>query len=98
MGNKTFLRHAEPVHARDGGDDDRVASLEERARRLVSERVHSLVNARALLEEFVRDGQVGLGAVKVKVRYKELDGVGGEEGGELGVELRREHLRGDQGE
>ena len=93
------FRRAEAVDAGDGGDDDAVAAFEEGARGGEAELVELLVDGGFLLDEEVAGGDVGFGLVVVVVGDEVLDGVGGEEGFELVVELGGEGLvvREDEG-
>src|SRR6185437_891738 len=86
------LRASEAVDAGDGGDDDAVAALEEAARGGEPELVELLVDGGFLLDVEVAGGDVSLGLVVVVIADEVLDGVGGEEGLELVVELRGEGL------
>ena len=85
-------RRAEAVDARDRGDDDHVAALEQGVGRGVAEPVDLVVARRVLLDVGVAAGQVRLGLVVVEVADEVLDRVLGEELAELGVELRGERL------
>ena len=90
---------AEAVDAGDGGDDDAVAAFEEGARGGEAELVELLVDGGFLLDVEVAGGDVGFGLVVVVVGDEVLDGVVGEEGFELVVELGGEGLvvREDEG-
>ena len=83
---------AEAVDAGDGGDDDAVAAFEEGARGGEAELVEFLVDGGFLLDVEVAGGDVGFGLVVVVVGDEVLDGVVGEEGFELVVELGGEGL------
>ena len=85
-------RRAQAVDARDGRDDDRVASLEERPRRRVAQLVDLVVARRVLLDVRVGARQVRLGLVVVEVRDEVLDRVVREELAELAVQLRGKRL------
>ena len=87
-----LLRRAEAVDARDGGDDDGVASREQVRRRRVAETVDVVVPGRVLLDVEVGLRDVRLGLVVVVVGDEVLDRVLGEELAELVAELRRERL------
>ncbi len=78
---------AEAVDAGDGGDDDGVAALEEGAGGGEAELVELLVDGGFFFDEEVAGGDVGFGLVVVVVGDEVLDGVVGEEGLELVVEL-----------
>ena len=91
-GRAVVDRGAEAVDARDRGDDDHVAALEQGVRRGVAEPVDLVVAARVLLDVGVAAGQVRLGLVVVEVADEVLDLVLREELAELGVELRGERL------
>ena len=86
------LGRAEAVDARDAGDDDDVAPLEQRARRREPHAVDLVVDRRFLLDVRVGGRDVGFGLVVVVVADEVLDGVLGEEAAELLVELRRQRL------
>ena len=90
---------AEAVDAGDGGDDDGVAALEEGARGGEAELVELFVDGGFFFDEEVAGGDVGFGLVVVVVGDEVLDGVVGEEGFELVVELGGEGLvvREDEG-
>ena len=85
-------RRAEAVDARDRGNDDHVASLEERAGRGVAHLVDLLVPRGVLLDVGVAPRDVRLGLVVVVVRDEVLDRAAGEELLELPVKLRRQRL------
>ncbi len=86
------LGRAEAVDARDAGDDDDVASLEERPRRRQPHPIDLVVDGRFLLDVRVGRGHVGFGLVVVVVADEVLDGVLGEEALELLIELRGQRL------
>jgi len=90
---------AEAVDAGDGGDDDAVSSFEEAARGGETELVQLFVDGGFLLDEEVAGWDVGFGLVIVVVGDEVFDGVLGEEGFELVVELGGESLvvREDEG-
>jgi hypothetical protein len=90
---------ADAVDARDRGDDDDIASLEEGVRRGMPQPIDLVVPRRVLLDVGVRAGQVCLGLVVVEVADELLDRVFREEVAELGVQLGRERLvvREDEG-
>ena len=83
---------ADAVDAGDGGDDDDVAALEERARGAHAELVELVVDGGFLFDEGVARRNVGLGLVVVVVADEIFDGVLREEGFEFVVELRGERL------
>ena len=91
-GGAVVDRRAEAVDARDRGDDDDVAALEQGVRRRVAEPVDLVVPARVLLDVGVAAREVRLGLVVVEVADEVLDRVLREELAELGVELRGERL------
>ncbi len=91
-GRAVVDRRAEAVDARDRGDDDHVAPLEQGVGRGVAEPVDLVVARRVLLDVRVAAGQVRLGLVVVEVADEVLDRVVREELAELGVELRGERL------
>ena len=86
------LRRAEAVDARDAGDDDDVAALEQRARRRQPHAIDLVVDRRFLLDVRVGGRDVGLGLVVVVVADEVLDGVLGKEALELLVELGGQRL------
>ncbi len=90
---------AEAVDAGDGGDDDGVAAFEEGAGGGEAELVELFVDGGFFFDEEVAGGDVGFGLVVVVVGDEVLDGVVGEEGLELVVELGGEGLvvREDEG-
>jgi len=82
------FRRAESVDARDGGDDDGIAALEERARRGEAELVQLLVNRGFLLDVEIARGNVRFRLVVVVVGDEILDRIVREELLELVKELR----------
>ncbi len=86
------LGRAEAVDARDAGDDDDVAALEQRPRRREAHAVDLVVDGRFLLDVRVGGGNVGFGLVVVVVADEVLDRVLGKEAPELLIELRGERL------
>ena len=86
------LGRAQTVDARDAGDDDDVAPLEERARRREPHAVDLVVDRRFLLDVRVGGRNVGFGLVVVVVADEVLDGVLGKEALELLIELRGQRL------
>ena len=88
------LRRAQPVDARDGGDDDHVPALEQGLGRRVAHPVDLVVDERVLLDVGVDLRDVGLGLVVVVVGDEVLDRVLGEERLELAVELGGQRLVG----
>ena len=89
-GRAVVDRRAEAVDARDAGDDDRVAPLEQRSRRRVAQLVDLVVARRVLLDVRVRARQVRLGLVVVEVRDEVLDRVVREELAELASTAARQ--------
>ena len=87
-------RRTEAVDARDRGDDDGVASGEQRGGRGVAQAIDLVVDRGVLLDERVRGRHVGLGLVVVVVGHEVLHPVLGEELLELVGELRGERLVG----
>ena len=87
-----ILGLAETVDAGDGGDDQHVAALEQRAGGGVAQLVDLLVDVRLLGDVGVGAGDVRLRLVVVVVGNEVLDRVVGEEVAELGAELRGEGL------
>src|ERR1700738_1078539 len=83
---------AEAIDAGDGGDDDAVAALEEGTGRGEAKFIQLFVDGGFFFDEEVAGGGVGLGLVGVVVGGEVLDGVGGEEGLELVIELGGEGL------
>ena len=83
-----LLRLAKAVDAGDGGDDQHVAALEERARRGVAQLVDLLVDVGVLGDVRVGPRDVRLGLVVVVVGDEVLDRVLREEVLELGAKLR----------
>ena len=77
---------------RHAGDDDHVASLEQRPGRGVAQLVDLVVARRVLLDVRVAARQVRLGLVVVEVGDEVLDRVVREEVAELAVQLRGERL------
>ena len=70
-----LLRRAEPVDARDGGDDDDVAARQQRGRRAEPQPCDVVVPGRVLLDVEVGLRDVRLGLVVVVVGDEVLDGV-----------------------
>ena len=85
-------RVAEAVDARNAGNHNHVAALEQRARRRESQAVDLVVDRRFLLDVRVGSRNVSLRLVVVVVGDEILDGVFGEEVFELLVQLRGERL------
>ena len=85
---------ADAVDRRDGGDDDRVAALENGLGGGKTHLLDVLVDGRVLLDEEVACGDVGLGLVEVVVGDEVLDGVLREEVAHFSVGLRGERLVG----
>ena len=90
------LDRADTVDAGDRGDDDDVVALQQGAGGGVAHAVDLLVDRGLLLDEGVRARHVGFRLVVVVVGDEILDGVVGEEGLELAVELGGEGLVGGQ--
>ena len=86
------LRRAEAVDARDAGDDDDVAPLEQRPRRRQAHAIDLVVDGRFLLDVRVGRRDVGLGLVEVVVADEVLDRVVREEAAELLVQLGGQRL------
>ena len=86
------LGRSQAVDARDGGDDDGVAALQEAAGGGVAELVDVVVDQGVFLDVGVGLGDVRLGLVVVVVGDEVLGGVLGEELLELVVQLRRQRL------
>src|SRR5215210_8977635 len=87
-----LLGTTETVDGRDAGDHDDVPAGKQRARRRVPEAVDVLVDLGVLLDKRIRARDVRLGLVVVVVTNEVLDGVVGEEIGELAGKLRGERL------
>ena len=66
---------AEAVDAGDGGDDDHVAALEERARGAHAQAVELVVDGGFLFDVGVGGGQIGFGQIVVVVADEIFDGV-----------------------
>ena len=86
------LGRAEAVNAGDGGDDDDVAALEERARGAHAQLVELVVDRGFLFDVGVARGHVGFRLVVIVIADEIFDGVLREEGLEFVVELRGERL------
>ena len=86
------LGTANAVDARDRGDHDAVASLEQLARREVAHPVDVVVARRVLLDVGVGRRDVGLGLIVVVVTDEVADAVGGKELPEFAVKLPRERF------
>ena len=86
------LGRAQTVDARDAGDDDDVAPLEERTRRREPHAVDLVVDGRFLLDVRVGCRNVGFRLVVVVVADEVFDGVLGKEALELLIELRGQRL------
>jgi hypothetical protein len=86
------FRRSQAVDARHAGDDDDIASLEERSGRRQTHAIDLVVDRRFLLDIRVGRRHVGFGLVVVVVADEVLDGVVGKEPAELLVELRRQGL------
>ena len=85
-----LARLAEAVDARDRGDDERVAPLEQPSRGGVAHLVDLFVDVRVLGDVGVAAGDVGLGLVVVVVGDEVLDRILREHLAELRGELRGE--------
>ena len=86
------LRRAEAVDARDAGDDDDVAPLEQRPRRRQAHAIDLVVDGGFLLDVRVGRRDVGLGLVEVVVADEVLDRVVREEAAEFLVQLGGQRL------
>ncbi len=86
------LGRAQAVDARDAGDDDDVAPLEQRSRRRQPHPVDLVVDGGFLLDVRVGRRDVGLGLVEIVVADEVLDRVVREEPPELLVELGGQRL------
>ena len=86
------LGRTQAVNARDTGDDDDVAALEQGPGRRQAHPIDLVVDGGFLLDVGVGRRDVGLGLVVVVVADEVLDGVVGKEALELLVELRGERL------
>ncbi len=86
------LDRADPVDARNRGDDDDVVALEQRPRRRVAHAVDLLVDRGILLDIGVGARDVGFRLVVIVIRDEIFHRVVGEEALELAVELRRQGL------
>src|SRR6185369_3389269 len=83
---------ADAVDARDRRHDEDVPPREQRIGRRVAHAIDLFVDERVLLDVRVGRGDVGLGLVVVVVADEVVDGVVGEQGLELAVELVRQRL------
>ena len=90
-----LLRVTQAIDAGDRGHDDDVAPGEERRGRREAQAVDLVVDLGVLFDVRIGAREVRLGLVIVIVGDKVLDGVLGKELFELGVQLRREGLVGD---
>ena len=86
------LRRSQTVDARDAGDDDDVAPLEERPRGGEPHAVDLVIDRRFLLDIRIGGGNVGFRLVVIVVADEVLDGILGEEAAELLIELGGERL------
>ena len=86
------LGRADAINAGDGGDDDHVAALEERAGGAHAELVELVVDRGFFFDEGVARRDVGLRLVIIVVAHEVLDGVLRKERLELVEELRGERL------
>ena len=86
------LGRAEAVDARDAGDNDDVAPLEEGAGRRQSHAVDLVVDGRFLLDVRIGGRHVRFRLVVIVVADEVFDGVFGEKPAEFLVELRRERF------
>src|SRR5215203_1971857 len=87
-----LLRTAETVDGGDARDDYDIAAGEQGTRCRVTQPIYVLVDLGVLLDKGVRARDVSLGLVVIVVADEVLDGVVGEELGELAGQLRRERL------
>ena len=83
---------ADAVDAGDGGDDDDVAALEERARGAHAQLVELVVDGGFFFDVGVARGHVGFGLVVIVIADEIFDGVLREERFEFVKELRGERL------
>ena len=90
------LDRADTVDATDGGNDDHVIPLQQRARRRMPHPVDLLVDGRFLLDVGVGASDVGLGLVVVVVGNEVFDRVVRKEALEFAVELGGERLIGSE--
>ncbi len=88
------LDRADTVDAGNGGDDDHVVALDQRAGRRMAHAVDLFVHRRVLLDIGVGARDIGLGLVVVVIGDEILDGVVREEALELAIELRGQRLVG----
>ena len=72
-----IVRRAEPVDARDAGDDDHVVPADQGARRGEAEALDLLVDRGVFLDVDVALGDVGFGLVVVVIADEVADGVVG---------------------
>ena len=86
------LGRAEAVDAGDGGDDDDVAALEERARGAHAQAVELVVDRGLFFDVGVGGGQIGFRQVVIVIADEIFDGVLREEAAEFVEELRGERL------
>ena len=89
---EVFVRIAQAVDRRHGGDDDRVAALQQRLGRRQAHLLDMLVDAGILLDEGIGRRHVGLRLVVVVVADEIFDRIVREETLELAVQLRRQGL------
>ena len=87
-----FLGRAQTVDAGDGGDDDDVVPLTQRAGRRVAELIDLVIGGRVLFDIGIRRGDIALGLVVVVVGDEVLHAVFGEKSAEFVAQLRRERL------
>src|SRR5437762_6019970 len=83
---------AETVDAGDGGDDDDVAALEERTRGAHAQLVQLVINGGFFVNVKVGGRNVSFRLVIIVIANEIFDGVFGEEGFELVIELRGERF------
>ena len=89
-GLEVFTRNPQAVNTTDGGDDDHIAALKERAGRGVPQHVDLFVDRRRFGDVGIGDGHIRLRLVVVVVRDEVLNGVLRKELPELITELGRQ--------
>ena len=92
------LDRADAVDAGDGGDDDHVVALNQRAGRRMAHAVDLFVHRQVLLDIGVGARDIGFGLVVIVIGDEILDGVVREEALELAIELRGQRLVGREHE
>ena len=91
-----FVRIADTVDGRDGGDDDDVAPLHQRLGARQAHLLDMLVDRRVLFDEQVALRHVGFGLVVIVVADEVFDRILREKVAELAVQLRRQRLVGGE--